>query len=160
MLLENPRGRRTYLHLFPCLPSPSTFSGPREGARTSSRFLHPWVVHWLLKLISSQIGLSSFSLALLLLVHPNENLGVISPFSFYRLSSLPPGLPDAQFSSVAQSGLTLRPRGLPLVRLPCPSPPPGTCSNSCPSSLDIEPPHPLSAPCPSAFRLSQRQGLF
>ena len=58
-------GRRTYLHLFPCLPFPSTFSGPREVARTSSRFLHPWVVHWLLKLIASQIGLSSFSLALL-----------------------------------------------------------------------------------------------
>ena len=37
-------------------------------------------------------------------------------------------------SSVAQSCLTLRPHGLQHTRLPCPSPTPGACSNSCPSS--------------------------
>ena len=38
------------------------------------------------------------------------------------------------FSSVAQSCLTLRPHGLQHARFPCPSPTPGACSNSCPSS--------------------------
>ena len=39
-----------------------------------------------------------------------------------------------QFSSVAQSCLTLRPHGLQHDRLPCPSPATGACSNLCPSS--------------------------
>ena len=39
-----------------------------------------------------------------------------------------------QFSSVAQSCLTLRPHGLQHARLPCPSPTPGVYSNSCSSS--------------------------
>ena len=39
-----------------------------------------------------------------------------------------------QFSSVTQSCLTLQPRGLQHARLPCPSPTPRACSNSCPSS--------------------------
>ena len=39
-----------------------------------------------------------------------------------------------QFSSVAQSGLTLQPHGLQHTRRPCPSPTPGAWSNSCPSS--------------------------
>ena len=39
-----------------------------------------------------------------------------------------------QFSSVAQSCPTLWPRGLQHARLPCPSPTPRACANSCPSS--------------------------
>ena len=39
-----------------------------------------------------------------------------------------------QFSSVTQSCLTLQPHGLQHARLPCPSPIPGACSNSCPLS--------------------------
>ena len=39
-----------------------------------------------------------------------------------------------QFSSVAQSCLTLWLHGLQHDRFPCPSPTPGACSNSCPSS--------------------------
>ena len=38
------------------------------------------------------------------------------------------------FCSVAQSCLTLRAHGLPHTRLPCPSPSPEACSNSCPLS--------------------------
>ena len=38
------------------------------------------------------------------------------------------------FSSVTQLCLTLRPHGLQHARLPCPSPTPGACSNSHPSS--------------------------
>ena len=41
---------------------------------------------------------------------------------------------SVQFSSVAQSCLTLRPHGLQHTRLPCSSPTPGACSNSCPST--------------------------
>ena len=37
-----------------------------------------------------------------------------------------------QFGSVTQLCLTLRPHGLQHTRLPCPSPTPGACSNSCP----------------------------
>ena len=36
------------------------------------------------------------------------------------------------FNSVAQSCPTLQPHGLQHARLPCPSPTPGACSNSCP----------------------------
>ena len=39
-----------------------------------------------------------------------------------------------QFSSVAQSGPTVRPHGLQHARPPCPSPAPGVYSNSCPLS--------------------------
>ena len=46
----------------------------------------------------------------------------------------PGRLQFSQFSSVAQSCLTLRHHGLQHGRLPCPSPILGACSNSCPSS--------------------------
>ena len=39
-----------------------------------------------------------------------------------------------QFSSVAQKCPTLRPHALQRAMLPCPSPTPGVCSNSCPLS--------------------------
>ena len=39
-----------------------------------------------------------------------------------------------QFSSLAQSCLTVRPHELQHARLPCPSPSPIVCSNSCPLS--------------------------
>ena len=42
--------------------------------------------------------------------------------------------PSLQFISVAQSCLTLRPHRVQHARLPCPSPTPRACSNSCPSS--------------------------
>ena len=41
---------------------------------------------------------------------------------------------SVQFSSVAQSCLTLQPHGLQHARIPHPSPTPRACSNSCPSS--------------------------
>ena len=45
-----------------------------------------------------------------------------------------PGTPSsAQFSRSVVSN-SLRPHGLQHARLPCPSPTPGTCSNSCPLS--------------------------
>ena len=46
---------------------------------------------------------------------------------------------NPQFSSVAQSCLTLRPHELQHTRPPCPSPTPGVHSNSCPSSRCCHP---------------------
>ena len=50
-----------------------------------------------------------------------------------------PSSPEPQFSSVTQSCLTLWPHGLQHARVPCPSPPPAACSNSCPLSLWCHP---------------------
>ena len=46
---------------------------------------------------------------------------------------------STQFSSVTQSCLTLQPHGLQHARLPCPSPTPEACSNSCPLSQGCHP---------------------
>ena len=65
-----------------------------------------------------------------------------------------------QFSCSVTSSC-LQPHGLQQARLPCPSPTPRACSNSCPSSRWYHPTsHPLSSPSPPAFSLSQCQGLF
>ena len=67
---------------------------------------------------------------------------------------------SVQFSHSVMS-ISLWPHGLQHARLPRPSPTPGACSNSCPSSWwSIQPSHPLSSPSPPAFNLSQHQELF
>ena len=60
---------------------------------------------------------------------------------------------------VSHSVVSLPLHGLQLTRLPCPSPTPGACSNSCPSSQWC---HPTisSSVVPSALNLSQHQGPF
>ena len=55
---------------------------------------------------------------------------------------------------------SLRPQGPHHIRLPCPLPTPGACSNSCRVGDAIQPSHPLLSPSPPAFSLSQYQGLF
>ena len=68
-----------------------------------------------------------------------------------------------QFSSVAQSCLTLRPHESQHARPSCPSPTPGVHSDSHPSGHGcdaIQPSHLLLSPSPLAFNLSQHQGLF
>ena len=72
---------------------------------------------------------------------------------------------SVQFSSVAQSCLTLRPHGLQHARLPCPSLYPRICSNSCPLSWWCYPTisfsvtpfssHPQSFPASRSFPMSQ-----
>ena len=66
-----------------------------------------------------------------------------------------------QFSLVTQSCLILcNPIGLHQAMLPCPSPTPGTYSNSCHCVSDaVQPFHPLSSPSPPTFILSQHQGF-
>ena len=67
---------------------------------------------------------------------------------------------SVQFSHSVMSN-SLRPHGLQHVRLPCQSPAPGTCSNSCPLSQWCHPN--ISSfvdPSALAFYLSQHQGLF
>ena len=70
------------------------------------------------------------------------------------------------FNSVQFSHLVVSysswPHGLQHTRLPCPSPTPRACLNSCPLSWGdaIQPSHPLSSTSPPALNLFQHQGLF
>ena len=67
---------------------------------------------------------------------------------------------SVQFSHSVVSD-SLRLHGLQHDRLPCPSPTPRAYMNSIHWVSDaIQPSHPLSAPFPPAFNLSQLQGLF
>ena len=81
--------------------------------------------------------------------HPGWQWNSVSPVS------------SVQFSSVAQSCLTLWPCGLQHARPPCPSPTPRAYSNSCPLSWWCHPTASFSVtPFSSAFSLSQHQGLL
>ena len=68
---------------------------------------------------------------------------------------------SVQFSQFSHSVVSnsLRPHGLQLTRLPCPSPTPGACLNSCPSSRWCHPTISSSVISFSIFNLSQHQGL-
>ena len=67
---------------------------------------------------------------------------------------------SVQFSCSVVSN-SLWPHGLQNVRLSCPSPTSGACSNSFHRISDaIQPSHPLSSPSLPPFNLSQHQGLF
>ena len=56
---------------------------------------------------------------------------------------------------------SLQPHGLQHARLPCPSPTPGACSNSCPLVGDaIQPSWILCVPFSSSFNLPRPQGPF
>ena len=76
----------------------------------------------------------------------------------YFLVSLEPNLVQFSHSVMFNS---LQHHGLQHARLLCPSPTPGSCSNSCHRVSDaIQPSHPLLYPSPPALNLSQHQGLF
>ena len=66
---------------------------------------------------------------------------------------------SVQFSHSVVSN-SLQPQGLQHARLPCPSPAPGACSNSCPLSQWCHRTISSLYPSPPAFNLSQHQGLF
>ena len=70
--------------------------------------------------------------------------------------------PKLQYSGhLMQRANSLWPHGLQHARLPCPSPTPGACSNSCPSSHWCHPTiSSLSSPSPPAPNPSQHQSLF
>ena len=73
----------------------------------------------------------------------NRKKNILSSFEWM------PTLQVSQFSLSVKSD-SLQPQGLQHARLPCPSPTPAACSNSCPSSEWCHP----------VFDLSQHQGLF
>ena len=64
-----------------------------------------------------------------LLQHHSSKASILQLSAFFTVQL---SHPSVQFSSVAQSPLTLRPHGLQHATLPCPSRTPGACSNSCP----------------------------
>ena len=78
---------------------------------------------------------------------------------FYILCFL--HIPQTCWFSHSVMSNTLQPRVLKHTRLPCLSPTPGPCSNSCPLSWWCHPTISSSViPFPPAFNLSQNQGLF
>ena len=93
------------------------------------------------------------------------NIKIISDFSskIIELSQLDKVHPWQSYRKFSPSVISdsLRPRGLQHTRLPCPSPSPGACSNSCPSVGDaIQLSYPLLSYSPPVFNLFQYQVLF
>ena len=87
---------------------------------------------------------------------PNKYFILLICYVTYAVSQFS----SVQFSRSVMSD-SLWPHGLQHARLPCPSPTPRACSNSCPSSRWCHPPsRPLSSPAPLAFNIFQHQGLF
>ena len=84
------------------------------------------------------------------LSHNYWNRSFISSLDVFRFTH------SVQFSHSVVSD-SLRPHGLQHTRLPCPSPTPGACSNSCPLSQWCHPTisscHPFSS-CPQSFPAS------
>ena len=93
-----------------------------------------------------------------------DHVGLVGPVEELRLSfedcRVEGGLQAVQFTCSVMSD-SLLPHGLQHARLPCPSPTPGACSNSCPSSQWCRRTiYLLSSLSPPAFNLCQHQGLF
>ena len=78
----------------------------------------------------------------------------------HEVPAFPSSMISVQFSYSVMSS-SLGPHGVQHTRLPCPSPTPRACSNSCPMSQWChQPSRPLLSTSPPAFNLSQHQGLF
>ena len=92
-----------------------------------------FVLLWLLPVLSDVISLFRYSKynTLYLVKYVILNINIL-PFLSLPFNSLNAWLCCCFL--VAQSCPTLWPRGLQPARLPCPSPPPGACSNLCPLS--------------------------
>ena len=79
------------------------------------------------------------------LVHAQKTLGCISSLEFCTTE-----WKNTHYCSVAKSCANLGPHGLQHTRLPCPSPSPRVCSDSCPLSQWCHPAISSSVtPCPS-----------
>ena len=89
---------------------------------------------------------------------PNPGIEPTSPVLAGRFFTIePPGSPLLAISSLQLLSCVqlFASHGLQHARLPCPSPTPGACSNSCPSNWWYHPT--ISSPSPPAF---SHQGLF
>ena len=129
-----------------------------EGIKsTVSRRAAPWRVRG----ASPSIWFPHFCLCF---ITPVSATVIMLPLSFLSYLSLPHSFFKIllKFSSAAQLCPTLcDPHGLQHTRLPCPSPSPRACSNSCLLSQWCHPTiSSIVVPSPPAFNLSQHQGLF
>ena len=85
--------------------------------------------------------------------------GVVDAFRMIQAHYIPCAL-SVQFSRSVVSN-SLQPHGLQHARLPCPSPTPGACSNSCPLRQWCHPTISSSVkPFSSCLWFFQHQGLF
>jgi len=102
--------------------------------KTKSDSIRPWICEAVLLVIASRICVSMNNLK-------PEKFSPSAP-NWKLMKVLTPSFcPDnseihCQFSQFSHSVISnsLQPQGLQHARLPCPSPTPGACSNSCPSS--------------------------
>ena len=116
-----------------CSLTGSIFRFTRSLAILQHQPAHPTEISFLLK--SKPINVSSYHTGNYTL---NPNQGLCMTLHCYKV----------QFNSIQSLShvQALRPHGLLHARLPCPSPTPGTCSNSCPSSRWCHPN--ISSCCP------------
>ena len=116
------------------IPSSRASSQPRDRTQVSHI---AWQILYCLSHQGSPRILECVNLSLLQGNSPDPRIKPVSPA--LQVDSLPAELPgkpilySVQFSCSVISD-SLRPHGLQHARLPCPSPAPGACSNSCPSN--------------------------
>ena len=90
----------------------------------------------------------------------NSHIQVFMWISVFISLGYRPQFSSVQFNRSVMSN-SLQPYGLQHAMLPCPSPTPRACSNSCPSSWWCHLTVLFSViPSPPAFNLSKHQGLF
>ena len=115
--------------------------------------LHPVSLHYIFHSFCSWVG--SFLITIQLLCHS------VFTYSQVLLTDYRPLLSLFLLSVFSLSVMpdSLRPHGLQLARLPCPSPFPGACSNSCPLSHWCHPTISSSvipfSSCPQSFPASE-----
>ena len=164
-------------HLIPCCPLlllPSPFPSIRVFSSKSAlciRWPKYWSFSFSISPSNAYSGLISFRIDWFDLLSVQGTLKSLQKHQFFgtqlflwsnsHINTWLLEKPSVQFSLIAQSCLTLRPRGRHYSRLPCPSPIPGTCSNSCPSGRWCHPTISSSViPFSSGLHSSPASGSF
>ena len=125
----------------------------KDTIRRPFLFLNCQVSSFVTRISNLWLALSVLSFPWVQFVVFSPSLSILNQNMVYFLCA------KFQFSHSVVSD-SLQPHGMQHARLPCPSPTPGACSNSCPSSWWYHPSHPLLSPSSPAFSLSHHQGLF